>query len=289
MPLSARKRLGQHFLEPVWVNKVLGAIEPATTDTFLEIGPGRGALTLPLAVACARVIAVEVDRDLAAELRAEAPRNVEVVDGDFLTVDVAALVTPLWRPAPASPAAPALSPWAPDVLRVAGNLPYNASAPILSKLIRLYRDGMPLQDATLMLQREVADRVVAHTRTSAYGPLAIMMQLYAYAARVLTLPPGAFRPAPKVRSAVVRLSFHQPTVPLPDPDVFEALVRSLFSQRRKTVQNALRPFASERGLSATALLARARLEGRRRPEELDLAELAELAEVLVSARREAVL
>jgi 16S rRNA (adenine1518-N6/adenine1519-N6)-dimethyltransferase len=168
-------------------------------------------------------------------------------------------------------------------------LPYNVSAPILSKLIRLYRDGLPLQDATLMLQREVADRVVANAGTSTYGPLAVMVQLYSDATRVLTLPPGAFRPVPKVRSAVVRLTFRRAAVPLPDPATFDKLVRSLFSQRRKTVLNALKPFASQCGLAASDLLSRTRLDGGRRPGELDLAELAELAEVLVSARQEAVL
>lgn len=277
MRIKARKRLGQHFLEPVWVNKVLAVLAPSPNDLFLEIGPGRGALTHALAASGAHVIAVEVDRRLADQLQRKGLANVVVLTGDFLKVDVAALLTDrsLWK----------LS----ESLRIVGNLPYNISSPILAKLIHLYRDGLPVHDATLMLQREVADRLVANAGTSAYGPLAIMVQLYSDAARVLTLPPGAFRPVPKVRSAVVRLTFRRATVPLPDPATFEALVRSLFSQRRKTVLNALKPFASQCGLCASELLSRARLNGGRRPGELDLAELAELAEVLVSARQEAVL
>lgn len=270
MAVSARKRFGQHFLEPVWIAKVLDEIRPAATDIFLEIGPGRGALTLPLAEACMRVVAVEIDRGLAGELRRHAPRNVEVLEGDFLAADV----VPLLAPGP---------------IRVAGNLPYNVSSPILARLVALSRGPISLVDATLMLQLEVADRVVARAGSRQYGPLAILTQLHADVRRCLTLPPGAFRPAPKVRSALVRLVFRPPRVSVTDPGLLEELVRSIFSQRRKTILNALKPFAAARAWSARDALARAGLDAGVRPETLDLPELADLAEVFVSEPARAVL
>src|SRR5262249_26126259 len=132
-------------------------------------------------------------------------------------------------------------------------------------------------DATVMLQREVADRVVAEPGGGDYGPLAIMIGLYADRTRLLTLPPGAFRPPPKVHSAIVRLVFRPPAVTIADDVFFERMVRTLFQQRRQTIANALAPFAAPRGLDGAAALARAGLDPRRRPETLQLAELSALA------------
>ena len=132
-------------------------------------------------------------------------------------------------------------------LRVAGNLPYNVSSPILFKLLRARREGVAIADATLMVQREVADRIEGSPGTKDYGTLAIFVQLRATVRRVLTLPPGAFRPIPKVHSAVLRLDFREPEVTMKDEATFERLVRSIFTQRRKTLLNALKPFAEERG------------------------------------------
>jgi len=258
--VSARKRFGQHFLERAWVAKVVAAIAPCATDVFLEIGPGRGALTRPLAATVARLIAVEVDRDLAAALGAEQVPNLEIVTGDVLDVDLAALL----RDA------------GPDV-RCAGNLPYNVSSPILFRLLALSRELPTLRDATLMLQKEVVDRLVARPGTGEYGVLGICVALYADVSRLFELPPGAFRPPPKVTSAVVRLRFRSPLVPLPDPPLFEDMVRAVFTQRRKMLGNALAGFAGARGRSATEALARAGIDPRRRPETLELAELARLA------------
>ena len=277
--MRARKRFGQHFLEPVWVRKLIEIIRPAATDSFLEIGPGRGALTLALAATGARVIAVEIDRDLAAELTQTAPPAVQVITADFLAVDVLRLLPPV----------PTTSPGPPFPVRVVGNLPYNISSPILFRLLNLQRELTLFADATLMLQREVADRLVSAPGSRDYGPLAIVTQLYAETRRVLDLPPGAFRPLPRVRSSVIRLVFRPPRVHLTDPDLFEAMVRSLFSRRRKTVLNALKPFAGSRPRSAAEALALTDLDPGRRPETLQLAELARLAETFVSATRGAVL
>jgi 16S rRNA (adenine1518-N6/adenine1519-N6)-dimethyltransferase len=170
-------------------------------------------------------------------------------------------------------------------VRVAGNLPYYASSPILFSLLRAHREAGPegrLRDATLMLQREVADRIGAEPGTKDFGTLSIFVQLRAKVRRLLTLPPGAFRPAPRVHSAVVRLEFQPPAVTLADEATFESLVRSIFTQRRKTLQNALRRFADERGIDPRRALKRAGIDGTRRPETLQLTELARLVDVVVS-------
>jgi 16S rRNA (adenine1518-N6/adenine1519-N6)-dimethyltransferase len=267
--MPAKKRLGQHFLEAAWADKVVEAIEPRPTDRFLEIGPGPGALTLRLAPRVAHVTAVEVDPDMVAVLRAKIPANVTLIQQDFLEFD--------WSAAGS------------ERLRVAGNLPYNVSSPILFSIIKRHQAGAGAEDAALMLQREVADRLVAEPSTRDYGVLAILVQLHAEVRRVLALPPGAFRPAPKVSSAVVRLTFRPPAVALSDAGLFEAMVRSVFTQRRKTLGNALRPFAASKGHDARHALARAGLDQSRRAETLQLTELARLAEVFASARGRAVL
>ena len=141
-----------------------------------------------------------------------------------------------------------------------------------------------LTDATLMLQKEVADRLVAPVGTGAYGVLTVLTGLHADVTRVLTLPPGAFRPAPKVSSAVVRLTFHAPRVPLPDPPLFTRVVRSVFQQRRKMLSNALQPVAEALGHSAMSVLASAGIDPRRRPETLTLADLSRIVGELAVGR-----
>src|SRR5687768_18528179 len=134
----ARKRFGQHFLEPAWVAKLVDAVAPAAGETFLEIGPGRGALTRALAPRVARLIAVEIDRDLAASLPGQLPQHVRVIEGDFLDVDVAELLATEGGP-----------------VRVVGNLPYNVASPTLFKLLHAADEGRCISDATIMLQKEV--------------------------------------------------------------------------------------------------------------------------------------
>lgn len=259
--MRAKKRYGQHFLQGVWAEKLVKAIDPRAEDRFLEIGPGPGALTLRLAPLVSQLTAIEVDHEMVAALRPALPPNVELVEADFLDLDLASSVP--HRP-----------------IRVVGNLPYNVSSPILFRILEAHRRGGGITDATLMLQREVAERMVAPPGTRDYGVLSIFIQLHSAPRIVLTLPPGAFRPSPKVHSAVVRLTFRPPAVQLNDERVFEAMVRSMFMQRRKTLSNALRPFAESQGHEAPAVLGAAGIDPRRRPETLQLDELARIAEVL---------
>ena len=263
----ARRRFGQHFLEPPWVNKLVDAIDPDPTDTFLEIGPGRGALTLKLAGLARHVTAVEIDPRLVERLTSRAPANVSIIKGDFLKLDLDRL-TELSTPA-----------------RAVGNLPYSMASPILIKLMRSSANGTRFRDATVMLQQEVAARVTAEPGSSDWGPLAVTTRLHGEARRVLSLPPGAFRPMPRVRSAVVHLRFRPSPVHVSDPTLFDLLVRALFTQRRKTALNALRPFVFRVShLSVQEVFARTRIDPGRRPGQLDLSELAELSEVLALSR-----
>jgi 16S rRNA (adenine1518-N6/adenine1519-N6)-dimethyltransferase len=274
----ARKRFGQHFLEPAWVEKVIRAIDPKPDELFIEIGPGRGALTRPLAARAKAVTAFEIDRDLAAHLQAAAIPNLTVVEGDFLAE------SPNLEPRTLNP-----EPRTPNPIRVAGNLPYNVASPILFKLVQQYRiftaNGLPFGDATVMLQREVADRLIASPGTKEYGGLSILIQHNANVEMLLKLPPGAFRPAPKVQSALVRLRFHPPDPPVNDAATLEALVQAVFTRRRKTLANALLAYGGRQSAPAGRLrspnsaLAAAGLDGRRRPETLTVAEFARLADV----------
>ena len=260
----AKKRFGQHFLEPAWVNKLIDAVKPSLEETFLEIGPGRGALTKALAPRVRQMVAVEIDRDLAAALPAQVPPNVRVVEGDFLNVDLDSVLQGEKIP-----------------LRVIGNLPYNVASPILFALLDAAADGRRFVDATLMLQKEVADRLVAGPGARDYGALAIQVSLLARVDRILTLPPGAFRPPPKVTSAVVRLQFHPPSEDVGDRATFERLVRGVFLQRRKTLLNALKPVADSFGRSASEVIEQAGVDPSKRPEALTLAEMARLARAVL--------
>jgi 16S rRNA (adenine1518-N6/adenine1519-N6)-dimethyltransferase len=260
----ARKRFGQHFIEPAWVTRLIEAVAPSAGETFLEIGAGRGALTVPLAERAGRVIAVELDRDLFSTLEGRLPPNVRLVQGDFLEVDLPGLIQGERTP-----------------VRVVGNLPYNVASPILFRLLDEAKDGCLLLDATLMLQREVADRLLAAPDEPAYGAMSIQVQLLADVERVLSLPPGAFRPPPKVHSAVVRLRFRAPRVDVGTRLVFERVVRGVFLQRRKTLANALKPVAASFGLSAGKILEKARLDGARRPQTLSLEDVARLSRAVL--------
>ncbi len=298
----ARKRFGQHFLEPVWVDKVVAAIDPRPDDLFLEIGPGAGALTRPLAARAKAVVAFEIDRDLAGELTTSAPDNVQVVVGDFLAADDYRLPTIDSGPPPttddqsrriasASPAI-CLTTW---------------QSPILFKLVDMHAGGVPLTDATVMLQREVADRLLAVPGTKDYGVLTVLIRHSASVQRLLNLPPGAFRPPPKVQSTVVRLQFHAPDPPVRNINVFRDLVQAVFTRRRKTLANALLAFPPASGArhvpgtagigarhvpgtggtggvaSRLQALRVAGIDGRRRPETLTVEEFARLADAFASA------
>mgnify|MGYP001583373474 CR=1 FL=1 len=214
--MKKRKRFGQHFLhDPGVLKRIVEAIAPAPGDAIVEIGPGEGALTRPLLERVRHLTAIEIDRDLAARLAQEfSSRGLAVVSADVLDFDFSAL---------------------PAGLRIVGNLPYNISTPILFHLAR-YADRV--RDMHFMLQREVVQRMVAKHSTPDYGRLSVMLQTRFRMQKLFDVAPGAFRPPPKVDSAVVRLV---PIAEKPDWDqaVLEKIVRQAFSARRKTLRNAL--------------------------------------------------
>jgi 16S rRNA (adenine1518-N6/adenine1519-N6)-dimethyltransferase len=214
--VKPRKRFGQHFLhDPGILRRIVEAVAPAPGDAVVEIGPGEGALTRPLLGRIDHLTAIEIDRDLAARLANEfSSRRLTVVVADALDFDFSAL---------------------PSNLRIVGNLPYNISTPILFHLARF---AGRVRDMHFMLQREVVERMVARHSTPDYGRLSVMLQTRFAMRKLFNVAPGAFRPPPKVESAVVRL------VPLRDgmecdAEVFEKIVREAFSARRKTLRNAL--------------------------------------------------
>ena len=247
----ARKRFGQHFLtDRHYVARIVEAIAPARGERMVEIGPGTGILTRELLERLDVLHAVEIDRDLAASLRAAHPGNRLVVhEGDALDFDFAALPAPL---------------------RVVGNLPYNVSTPILFRMAAI---ADRLSDCVFMLQKEVVDRMVARPATPEYGRLSVMLQYRFTMALALRVPPGAFTPPPKVDSAVVRMK------PLPqgrpvarNEPLFDRVVAASFMQRRKTLRNALRAL-----VPAEAFLA-AGIDPVRRGETLSVAEFIALAD-----------
>jgi 16S rRNA (adenine1518-N6/adenine1519-N6)-dimethyltransferase len=266
-PHRPRKRFGQHFLEPVWADKVVAAIAPGADDLFLEIGPGRGILTRRLAARAKQVVAIEIDHDLAKALSAESIPNVSVVDADFLEFQIGAIAVDTAPPTPA------------DSLRIAGNLPYNVASPILFHTIDLFGTS-PFRDATFMLQREVADRLLAKPGTKEYGVLTALIGLHARVERLLNLPPGAFRPPPKVQSTVVRLHFHRPEPAPKSLEAFRGVVNAIFTRRRKTLANALLAYRQLTPAMARAAIAGASLDAAQRPETLNLAQLVALADAL---------
>ena len=276
--MRARKRFAQHFLEAAWVRKVAACVAPRPTDALIEVGPGRGALTLALAAAGPTMTAIELDRDLVAELAPRLPDHVRLVEGDVLSVDLVETLRELLarRAGRLGAEGDAL----PATARVAGNLPYNISTPLIVRLVTVARDSGLVADATLMVQREVADRLAGRPGTGDYGPLGILSQTWADVSVPLLLPSGAFRPPPRVESAVVTLRFRPPRAPIASVAIYDQLVRSVFLHRRKTLSNALASFAATRGTTAAAALERAALDGRRRPETLALDEIARLAGVL---------
>jgi len=246
-----RKRFGQHFLtDRHYLSRIVAAIDPKREDTIVEIGPGPGALTTELAKRVERLHVIEIDRELAAALRQHyASTQVVVHEGDVLEFDFAALPSPL---------------------RVVGNLPYNISTPILFRVAEM---AERIVDAVFMLQKEVVDRMVADPDTEAYGRLSVMLQYRFAMESLLHVPPGAFTPPPEVDAAVVRM------VPLgsdrlraKDEDLFYRVVAAAFSQRRKTLRNALKP------VGASGSSEKAGIDLGRRGETLSVAEFVALAD-----------
>jgi len=218
----AKKRLGQNFLvDETYARRIVGALAPRAGETVLEIGPGRGALTSPLVESGARVVAVEFDRGLVAPLRSRfAEReNFTLVEADALEVEFCSVIEP-----DAS-------------ARVVANLPYNISTAILQRLIERRRC---VSEMVLMLQREVVARITAPAGSTERGYLTVIVEAYCEAEALFDVPPGAFRPAPKVWSTVARLRARAGGPEVGDERLLWRVVSAGFAQRRKTILNNLR-------------------------------------------------
>lgn len=255
MAHHARKRFGQHFLtDGGIIDAIVGAIEPAEDQALVEIGPGLGALTLPLMQslpASSRPLTViELDRDLAAKLRRR--DDLEVIESDVLKVDFAALAAAKGRR-----------------LRVVGNLPYNISTPILFHLLGFVDHVV---DQHFMLQKEVVDRMAATPGNKDFGRLTVMLQWRYHVEAVLDVPPEAFDPPPRVDSAIVRmLPYAQ--APALDPVLLGEMVQVAFSQRRKLLRHSLGVWLAARGFEGEFDL-------KRRAEEVPVADYIALAQAL---------
>ncbi len=244
-----RKRFGQNFLiDHGIIDGIVKAIDPRPGQPLVEIGPGLMALTQPLVERTGQITVIELDRDLAARLRTRP--QLKVIESDVLKVDFTALAQELGVPK----------------LRVAGNLPYNISSPILFHLLE-HVDVV--QDQHFMLQKEVIDRMVADAGTADYGRLSVMLQWRYAMENVLFVPPESFDPPPKVNSAVVRMVPREQPAQL-DPRLLESMVQVAFSQRRKILRNTLGKWLEEKGFSGEFDL-------QRRAEEVPVAEYEALA------------
>jgi 16S rRNA (adenine1518-N6/adenine1519-N6)-dimethyltransferase len=213
---KARKRFGQNFLtDNTIIERIIKTIAPKATDNLLEIGPGQGAITLPLLQHLKTLHAIEIDRDLIARLKTLGKKNLIIHESDALKFDLSTL---------------------PNPLRIVGNLPYNISSPLLFHFLN---NTDKIIDMTFMLQKEVVERMVADSGSKIYGRLSVMMQAFFELELVFIVPPESFEPAPKVDSAIVYLK------PLKQPKtqnlaVFEKIVKAAFSKRRKTLRNCLK-------------------------------------------------
>ncbi len=253
---QARKRFGQHFLhDRNIINKILLAINSQPDDVLVEIGPGLGAITLPLLEHCRALIALELDRDVIPKLQKSAAGkdNLQIVQADALKTDFHNFCPPGKK------------------LRLVGNLPYNISTPLLFHCL----DQIDvITDMHFMLQKEVVRRMAASPGGKDYGRLTVMLALRCRVEPLFSIGAGAFTPPPKVDSAFVRLIPHaHAPFPLTNPKRFAMLVNQAFSRRRKTLRNALA------GLVDEAAIRRAGMDPKTRPETLSASDYARLADI----------
>ena len=228
----ARKRFGQHFLhDQNVIESILRAINPQPGENLIEIGPGQGALTYPLLQRCDKLIAIELDRDLVPLLARQAARfgELEIINTDILEFELSSI--------PGN-----------RIFRVVGNLPYNISTPLMFHLLESVRQ---IQDMHFMVQKEVALRIVANPGEPNYGRLSVMLQYQCDCQYLLDVPPGCFRPSPRVDSAVIRLTpFASPRYDIGDYNRFAGIVQAAFSQRRKTISNSLKTVVDRKTILA---------------------------------------
>ncbi len=255
MAHKARRRFSQNFLTDEGIlHGIVHSLNLGPRDQLLEIGPGQGALTRLLAKHLPRFYAIEIDRDLVPRLRQEFP-GVQVIEADILKFDFSALfgsTTDKWR--------------------VVGNLPYNISTPLLDVLLA---HAECIQDMHFMLQKEVVDRLCAQVNTKSWGRLGIMMQYLCDIEKILDVSPQSFTPAPKVNSAFVRLSPKVEPLQLADRALFKKVLRTAFSQRRKTLRNALAIYLVE--------LPESTVDRSVRPENLEVSDWVALSNELSAA------
>ncbi len=260
-PHQPRKRFGQNFLhDPGVIQRIISAIHPRPEQHLVEIGPGQGALTRPLLSACGQLDVVELDRDLVAPLQQQLndAGELRVHQADALRFDFCALQT---ENGPR--------------LRVVGNLPYNISTPLL---FHLMQQAACIEDMHFMLQKEVVQRMVASPGNKDYGRLTVMLAYYCESEMLFSVGPGAFYPAPKVDSAVIRLRPHrQPPIEVDDPAQLAKLVAQAFSQRRKTLRNNLREWLSAEAIADLGI------DPGIRAERLSLSQFARLSNALQQA------
>lgn len=249
-----RKRFGQHFLHDQRViAKIIAAIAPRPGETLVEIGPGLGAITLPLLERCGSLTAIELDRDVIPELEASAAGKgrLTVIQGDALKISLAPLVPAGGR------------------LRLVGNLPYNVSTPLLFHLLE---QSDCIHDMHFMLQKEVVTRMAAEPGGKEYGRLTVMLAAHCRVEKLFNIGSGAFRPPPKVESSFVRLTpYAVPPFPVPDRARYARIVTAAFSHRRKTLRNALAGLVDETAIRA------ADIDPQARPETLTAEEFSRLA------------
>lgn len=263
-----RKRFGQNFLEDSGtIDRIVKAINPKPGQHIVEIGPGLGALTEPLIASGAKVTAIELDRNLVPVLRTKffSADRFNVIEADALTFDFGALY---------NQSTPQENAVVKDKLRMVGNLPYNISTPLL---FHLFKSVDFVADMHFMLQKEVVDRLAASPGSGKYGRLSIMAQYRCAVTSVLTVRPEAFRPPPKVWSAVAKLT---PYATLPyicqDESILKRLVSQAFSMRRKTLRNALRKEMTAEDIEALAI------DPQARPETLALSDFVRLADYVAT-------
>ncbi len=263
MTTTRRRALGQHFLRDDLITRRIVEIAGLTpADLCVEIGPGQGALTFLLAERAGRLLALELDERLVEGLRSRLSplAHVEVRLADARSFDYSTL--------------PALRPSPQGRVVVVGNLPYSVSKPILERLVAA---RTAISEMVLTLQKEVAERVAAGPGSKRYGALSVLTQLYCEVRLALAIPPGAFRPPPEVDSAVLHLRvLPAPRVPLRDEEGFHRLVKAAFSQRRKTLANALAGGLGCGVAPARKWLDSAGIDGARRAETLSLQEFSRL-------------
>jgi 16S rRNA (adenine1518-N6/adenine1519-N6)-dimethyltransferase len=261
MKHQAKKRFGQNFLvDQSIITSLVDAINPQEGEMLIEIGPGLGALTKPLLSRVTELHVVEIDRDIVSWMNTEykmpsyEKNNLIIHNVDALKFDFSSLG---------------------KHLRVTGNLPYNISTPILFHLL----DNLPnIADMHFMLQKEVVERMVAAPATPAYGRLSVMLQYYLQMEYLITVPPEAFNPAPKVESAFVRCVPHT-TLPFvaKDTDLFAQVVLAAFSQRRKTIRTTLKPFLNDDDFI------KLEIDAQRRAETFSVAEFVVMTNYLYSS------